>query len=349
MKYSAGKSTKRLFSSWWAPAIFAVSAVLAVYLPSVFYPFVGYDDNPYIILNPYLGNLDIDSLIGIWRSGGCAEENLYIPLTYTTYFIETGIFGKAPLPIHLDNVLLHLTNTSLFLFLLRRLGFARGTALVAVLAFALHPLQVEPVVWCMGRKDLLSVFLALLAIIAYSRPFSPNDDAIAAESSCRGPDAASNGSNSRKGFLSSMSLSVFLGLAAMLSKPVMIVLPAILLAYELCFRVSKDKCDSTLSSWTFRLRNFDRERLGAVFALGASAVGVLCVNLLGSFRVPLHAASTRLCLVVSYASAEWLKRFLMFGTMQHQYIWPSDSDLASPLNTVISLLAAGLAFAILHR
>jgi tetratricopeptide (TPR) repeat protein len=66
-------------------------------------------------------------------------------------------------------MLLHVANTLLlFYFLKRTTGSLWPSSLVAVL-FALHPLHVESVAWVAERKDVLSTFFWLLTMLAYAR------------------------------------------------------------------------------------------------------------------------------------------------------------------------------------
>lgn len=70
---------------------------------------------------------------------------------------------------HLVNVAFHVANVLLLFTLLRRMtGAIWGSALVAAL-FAIHPLRVESVVWISERKDVLSGFFWMLSLLAYWR------------------------------------------------------------------------------------------------------------------------------------------------------------------------------------
>ena len=60
------------------------------------------------------------------------------------------------------------TRVLLFVLLLRLTGAMWPAAFVAAL-FAWHPLHVESVAWIAERKDVLSTFFALLALLAYTR------------------------------------------------------------------------------------------------------------------------------------------------------------------------------------
>src|SRR5690606_31525788 len=70
---------------------------------------------------------------------------------------------------HVVNVLFHIINAVLVLYVLHRMtGAFWPSALVAAL-FAVHPQHVESVAWISERKDVLSMFFALLMLDAYRR------------------------------------------------------------------------------------------------------------------------------------------------------------------------------------
>ena len=99
----------------------------------------------------------------------------YIPLTLLSYWIEIKFFGMSSLVQHLNNLLLHLVNIILVWkildhFLVREVE--RGkifTVFFSCLIFAIHPLQVESVMWISERKGLLSLFFTLLAILGFQK------------------------------------------------------------------------------------------------------------------------------------------------------------------------------------
>ncbi|MGB9690702.1 MAG: tetratricopeptide repeat protein [Candidatus Sumerlaeaceae bacterium] len=170
--------------------------IVVVFGQTVFFEFVDWDDNINVYENPYLLSLSVDGLKRLWSA---PYASLYVPLVYTTYFVEllfsnlllgvlrplfasgneTKVFFQiASGVIHFDNVLLHWVATlSVFRILRRMLGVTNSVALAAASVFAIHPLQVEPVVWATGRKDLLCWTLVFLSVDQFSLALqkSPTD------------------------------------------------------------------------------------------------------------------------------------------------------------------------------
>jgi tetratricopeptide (TPR) repeat protein len=84
---------------------------------------------------------------------------------HTTYWLEYHLWGLEPAGYHAVNVLLHAGSTLLVYQVFHRLGLA--TAGLAAALFAAHPLGVESVGWITERKNTLSLFFALLAMLAW--------------------------------------------------------------------------------------------------------------------------------------------------------------------------------------
>jgi tetratricopeptide (TPR) repeat protein len=137
-----------------------VLAVVAAYLPALRAGFV-WNDDTYVTDNPTLDGLSGLGLI--WTEPKANEQ--YYPTVFTSYWIEKRFWGLAPLGYHLVNVLLHAASALLLWALLARLGLP-GSGWAAAL-FALHPVCVESVAWVTERKNTLSLFLSLLAMLAY--------------------------------------------------------------------------------------------------------------------------------------------------------------------------------------
>ena len=141
-------------------------AILAVYFPVRNYGFVDFDDSGYFFSNPHvLAGLTWSNIDWAFTSGECSNWH---PLTWLSLMLDVTLFGPGPAGPHLTNILLHTVNSILlFLLFLRLTGGIWRSASVAML-FAIHPLHVESVAWISERKDVLSAFFGLLALLCYA-------------------------------------------------------------------------------------------------------------------------------------------------------------------------------------
>lgn len=95
--------------------------------------------------------------------------NNWHPVTTLSHMLDAQLFGTDPVPQHVENVLWHVVNALLVLWLLHRLTRCWWRAAAVAALFALHPLRVESVAWASERKDLLSACFFLLMLAAYQR------------------------------------------------------------------------------------------------------------------------------------------------------------------------------------
>ena len=148
-------------------ALLLAAATFALFLPVAWSGFSLYDDGLYVTDNPVVQN-------GVTWSGvkyaftTMAACNWH-PLTMLSHMVDCGVFGLNPVGPHLENALIHAANAALlFILLFRLLGKTGPAAFVAAL-FAWHPMHVESVAWIAERKDVLSTFFALLALLNYTK------------------------------------------------------------------------------------------------------------------------------------------------------------------------------------
>jgi tetratricopeptide (TPR) repeat protein len=148
-------------------ALLLALATLAVYLPVVRNDFVNFDDGDYITKNP--------AVQAGWTWAGVkwafttSHAANWHPLTWLSHMTDCQFFQLNPAGHHFVNALIHALNSALvFLFLLRLTAKLRPSLFIAAL-FAWHPLHVESVAWASERKDVLSTFFALLALLSYLR------------------------------------------------------------------------------------------------------------------------------------------------------------------------------------
>ena len=138
--------------------------VVISYLPALEAGFV-WDD---VIFVEEAAVHDWSGLWNIWFSPADIEkEGHYWPMVYTSFWLEHKLWGLAPLGYHAVNVALHLVNVLLAWRLLQRLAVPGAWVIAAV--FAVHPLHVESVAWVIERKDLLSALFYLTAALTWMR------------------------------------------------------------------------------------------------------------------------------------------------------------------------------------
>jgi tetratricopeptide (TPR) repeat protein len=143
-----------------------VALVVAVFGPAVSYGFLPYDDDTNLLENPTIRH-GLDGASLKWAFGFQAGYQ-YHPLTWLSHALDFSAFGDDPAGHHAVSVALHALSTAfLFLFLSRTTG-ARGPSVLVAALFGIHPLRAESVVWVAERKDVLSVFLAIVLLVAYA-------------------------------------------------------------------------------------------------------------------------------------------------------------------------------------
>jgi hypothetical protein len=151
----------------WLTAALLGLVTLALYWPATGFDFINCDDPGFVSSNTRVqGGLCWEGVKWAFQS---SEVDYWHPVTWLSLMTDSTLFGKGASGFHFTNLALHAANGALLLLLLWMLTdtFWRS-ALVAAL-FAWHPLRVESVAWVTERKDVLSGFFGLLALIFYAR------------------------------------------------------------------------------------------------------------------------------------------------------------------------------------
>lgn len=183
--------------------------VLLAFGGSLSFPFmVRSDDQAYIFRNPFLQDLTFENLRAIFSKPFFA---FYIPATLTSYSLDYTFWKFNPFGYHLTQILLHAGNSFLVFVILLRVKVLGLIAFCAALIYAVHPVQVESVVWVAERKNLLSGFFIFLSLYFYIR-FTEDE---------------------KKGRVH-LIVSWFLFVLALLSKTIAVMLPAVFVLYDLC-------------------------------------------------------------------------------------------------------------------
>ncbi|MDH7601460.1 MAG: tetratricopeptide repeat protein [Armatimonadota bacterium] len=265
--------------AWGKPAICALLALvtLAIYLPVVNFGLVNLDDHFYVTKNPHVrSGLSIANVAWAFRT---FTESNWHPLTWVSLQLDCTLDRSGARLLHLTNVILHIANTLLLFILLEAATGSRLPSAVVAALFAVHPLHVESVAWVSERKDVLSTFFWMLSMLAYLRW-------------ARNPSLAGYGA---------LLVAYILGL---LSKPMLVSLPIILLLFDL-WPLARIRFGSSESR---RLMPFVIEKL-PLFALAcASCVITYVAQLQGGAvgRLDYYPIGVRLAnAVVSYTAYLW--------------------------------------------
>ena len=146
-------------------SLLLIVLTIALYYPVKSHPFVNYDDNVYVT-----ENLHVQSGLS-WETVSWAfttyDAGNWHPLTWLSHALDVELYDLNPGGHHQSSLLLHIANALLLFWVLQRAtGFAGRSFVVAAL-FAVHPINVESVVWVSERKSVLSMLFFLLALGAY--------------------------------------------------------------------------------------------------------------------------------------------------------------------------------------
>ncbi len=144
----------------WLWGSLLIVMVLLTYTPAMHNDF-NWDDDSNIIDNSTLRTLD--GLRRIWVEPDAMYQ--YYPVTHTFFWVEYQLWDLNPFGYHVINILAHAFSA---LLLWRILLYLRvPAAWMAAAIFALHPVHVESVAWISERKNVLSGFFYLSALLAY--------------------------------------------------------------------------------------------------------------------------------------------------------------------------------------
>ena len=196
---------KRLLGSRAFLGVCIAICTVAVFARVGQFGFISLDDPDYVSDNLNVsGGVRVQSVI--WAFAAAHFSNWH-PLTWLSHMLDCDLFGLNPGAHHLVNVLLHAANAVLLFRLFSKITGRLWCSLVVALLFALHPLHVESVAWVSERKDTLSALFWVVTILAYVRY------------------------TERPG-LNRYAVTMLLFTAGLLSKPMVVTLPFVLLLLD---------------------------------------------------------------------------------------------------------------------
>jgi len=208
-------------SPWFLGAALILITAIA-YAPAYQAGFI-WDDDLYLGANPTKDSKA--GIVTLWFHPSALPQ--YYPLTYSSLWIEYQFWGMNPLGYHVDNVLLHIACALLLWRVLVRLRVP-GAWLAAAI-FAVHTIEVQSVAWVTERKNVLSLAMALLALLAwfhFAPPEETNEDRAAREGVRR---TLGRALQTRGGWY---LLAILLFALAMFAKTAVAAFPAVLLVID---------------------------------------------------------------------------------------------------------------------
>ncbi len=150
----------------WQPALLLALTTILLYWPATHHDFVNFDDDVHVTANVRVqAGLTLENLK--WAFLNPVNAN-WLPLTVLSHMLDCQLYGLKPWGHHLTSVLLHAVNTTLVFLLLRRVTGAMWRSAMVAALFGWHPLHVESVAWVAERKDVLSTYFGLLALIFHA-------------------------------------------------------------------------------------------------------------------------------------------------------------------------------------
>lgn len=286
-------------------ALFLLLVTFLVYAPSVRFPFLKFDDVPFIVENEYahqwssLPSFFTGSTDTALARNAPKLVNFYRPVVSTWALLNYKLFGLRPAFWHLSAIALYALGVWLLWRIAWKLSRNDFVALAAALLYALHPMHVEGVVWIAGScvEMLLNVFF-LAGFFLYL---------------CWRDDP-------RTVWLAGCGVAVLCGL---LSKETAAVLPLLILTHALLFRLPQQGGSSSRGLRLTPLVLTLTAAVGVYIALRIPATHGAIVS------HPRHswgdAFRTAPLLLVTYLKlALWPARL---GTWYEAQIVPSFSDL----------------------
>ena len=292
-----------------------------VFLPALQNEFLNWDDDKYVYENSFIRSLDTQLLKSAFLEFHASNWH---PLTWLSHALDYAIWGLNPLGHHLTNNILHSLNALLVvLFVMRFMEVYKetsgdkelwqsfsnyravgATGAVAGALFGLHPLHVESVAWVAERKDLLCAFFFLLSLLMYI-----------------GYAAASSGPGRpfrRRLYL--LTLGFFT--LALLSKPMAVTLPFILMMLDWCpFK----KIQSLKMFW----RAFVEKLPFFALTVIASMLTFLAQKTGGAMEMMQHVPLSTRVLVGARSVISYLGKMIVPVNLVPYYPYPENVSLLS--------------------
>ncbi|MFN8256642.1 MAG: tetratricopeptide repeat protein [Bacteroidales bacterium] len=147
-----------------------ILATSLAYSPMFKNQITNWDDDNYIVKNPWLKEISADNLKEIFSSYYMGNYHPLAMLSLSVDYQIGGLDNKGeinPKPYLITNFMLHLANVLLVFWFISLLVKRWDIALVTAFLFALGTMHVESVAWISERKDVLYALFFVASLISY--------------------------------------------------------------------------------------------------------------------------------------------------------------------------------------
>ena len=272
--------------------------VFLVHLPALSNGATFLDDNMYVGRNPLVNNPSWASarrfFAEVWEPS--TVRGYYQPLTMVSLMLDRYLGGPqdAVRTFHRTSLVLHVANTALLAALLYGLFGRPIIAAGVALLFGLHPISVESVCWIAERKTVLATFFALLSLLVYVRY-------------TRDP---------KRRYYAGCTAAYVL---ALLSKPIVVPLPAMLLLMDY---------------WPLdRLRRKSITEKIPLFAIGSLFAGITYISQswAASVHLPGHYNPLHVPLILCHNIVFYLYKYFWPLDLSAYYKFPAPMSFGHPM------------------
>jgi len=282
---------------------------LAVYSNTLGNGFLNFDDhNERILKNPFL--TDPWQWNHVLTAFTQATAGYYDPVYVLSYVVDYKIWGWNPGGFHFNNLLLHAVNSIFVFLILFRLTGRYSLALLAGIFFAVHPIHVESVSWATSRKDTLSHFFALAAMLVYFQGESAG----------------------RKKYFLSAAGSIVLLLLGMMTKPTVVVTPAIIFLAEVF-----------LLRRSLQWKRIVIYQITTLLILGAYVMWTLPMTLGIAVKTEIQFSGLTHTALFFELYGYFIKLIFFPTSLSAFYLIPIGETLWSPATLICVIMIAGLA------
>jgi len=266
--------------------------------------YCNWDDYHLITANHSIKDLSLNNIKEIFTTG---YVGTYIPLTVLSFALEYKLSGLNPVISHTINLIFHLFNVLLVFWLIYLLSNNLMVSVIVSLLFGIHPMHVESVAWATERKDMLYSFFYLGSLIFYLY-------------------------HRAKHKVIFYFGSIILFILSLLSKPMAITLPIVLILFDFYFE-----------------KRFSSKQIlpKLPYIIPAIFLGIVNIHFQGSVRVPFVSYFKHI-FVFCYNLIFYLYKIILPVNLSAFYPYPKNFEKTMPLIFFISpLIIAGLVYLII--